>query len=86
MQFQFHKALCKEAGHTGPLHECSIYGSKKAGAKLKAMLSMGASKPWPEALDAIAGTQKMDGSALVEYFAPLMKWLEKQNEGKTCGW
>ena len=86
LQFQFHKALCAEAGHTGPLHECSIYCSKAAGKKLAAMLSLGASKPWPDALEAIAGTRQMDGSALVEYFDPLMKWLEKQNQGKKCGW
>jgi peptidyl-dipeptidase A len=86
LQFQFHRALCKEAGHTGPLHECSIYGSKAAGDKLKAMLSMGASKPWPKALEAVTGADQMDASALVEYFAPLMTWLEKENQGQKCGW
>ncbi len=86
LQFQFHKALCAEAGHKGPLHECSIYGSKAAGAKLKAMLAMGASKPWPDALEAVTGTRQMSGAALVEYFGPLMGWLEKQNKGKKCGW
>ena len=50
LQFQFHRALCKTAGYTGPLHACSIYGNKEAGAALQAMLALGASKPWPEAL------------------------------------
>ena len=86
LQFQFHQALCKEAGYTGPLHECSIYGSKAAGDKLKAMLAMGASAPWPKALAAITGSEQMDASALVTYFQPLMGWLEKQNEGRQCGW
>ncbi len=86
LQFQFHKALCAESGHKGPLHECSIFGSKAAGNKLKAMLAMGASRPWPDALEAIAGTRQMDGSALVQYFGPLMGWLEKQNKGAKCGW
>ncbi|MCA9549204.1 MAG: M2 family metallopeptidase [Myxococcales bacterium] len=86
LQFQFHKALCEVAGHTGPLHECSIYGSKAAGDKMKAMLAMGASKPWPEALKAVTGTEQMDASALVEYFQPLMGWLEEQNKGQQCGW
>ncbi|MEO5725863.1 MAG: M2 family metallopeptidase, partial [Byssovorax sp.] len=74
-QFQFHSALCKAAGHKGPLHTCSIYGSKEAGAKLKAMLAMGASKPWPEAMKAISGEDKGDASALLEYFAPMRTWL-----------
>ena len=85
-QFQFHRALCKAAGQTGPLHKCSIYGSKEAGAKLKAMLEMGASKPWPEAMKAISGEDRGDASALLEYFAPLRKWLAEQNKGQTCGW
>ncbi len=86
LQFQFHKAACEQAGWTGPLHRCSVYGSKAVGEKFNAMLEMGASKPWPEALDAFTGTSKMDGEAVVEYFAPLMEWLEEQNEGRTCGW
>jgi peptidyl-dipeptidase A len=79
LQFQFHRALCREAGYSGPLHRCSIYGNPKAGQKLQAMLAMGASKPWPEALTAISGEDKIDGSALIEYFAPLKTWLDEQN-------
>ena len=86
LQFQFHKAMCEAAGHTGPLHTCSIYGSKEAGAKLQAMLALGASKPWPDALEVLTGTREMDAGALMEYFAPLMAYLEEQNEGRKCGW
>jgi peptidyl-dipeptidase A len=86
LQFQMHEALCRAAGHEGPLATCSIYGSKEAGKKLKAMLSLGASKPWPDALEVLTGTRQMDARPLLEYFAPLRAWLKKQNEGKTCGW
>jgi peptidyl-dipeptidase A len=86
LQFQFHKALCDASGFQGPLYECSNYGSKAAGAKLEAMLAMGASKPWPDALEAIAGTRQMDAAAMLEYFGPLQKWLKEQNEGQQCGW
>jgi peptidyl-dipeptidase A len=86
LQFQFHRALCKEAGFTGPLHECSIYGSDKAGAKFKAMLEMGASKPWPDELAALSGERQMDASAIIDYFAPLKAWLDQQNKGQACGW
>jgi peptidyl-dipeptidase A len=85
-QFQFHRALCKAAGHTGPLHKCSIYGSKAAGDRMKAMLAMGASKPWPEAMKAISGETKADAAALIEYFAPLQAYLKEQNKGEQCGW
>jgi peptidyl-dipeptidase A len=86
LQFQFHKALSQTAGCKDPLHRCSIYGNKEAGAKLNAMLEMGVSKPWPDALEKIAGTRQMDANALREYFAPLEKWLEQQNQGHPVGW
>ena len=87
LQFQFHKAACDMAGWDGPLHRCSIYGADDAvGAPFNAMLEMGQSRPWPEALEAFTGTPEMDGSAVVEYFAPLMAWLEDQNADRQCGW
>jgi peptidyl-dipeptidase A len=86
LQFQFHRALCREAGFTGPLHRCSIYGSKAAGAKLAKMLEAGQSKPWPEILYETTGERRMDGTALLDYFAPLKVWLDAQNRGKPVGW
>jgi peptidyl-dipeptidase A len=86
LQFQFYKAACDTAGWEGPLHRCSFYGNKDVGAKLDAMLALGASKPWPDALEAFTGERQMNGTAMVEYFAPLMKWLEKQNKGEKAGW
>lgn len=86
LQFQFQRALCDEAGYEGPLHRCSIYGNLKAGERLKAMLEMGMSRPWPDALEAITGQREMDATALLDYFAPLKEWLDKQNEGRSLGW
>jgi len=88
LQFQFHRALCKEAGISGPLHRCSIYGNKAAGEKLNQMLSMGQSKPWQEALEALTGQKQMDAAALADYFAPLKTWLDEQNKAKgyPLGW
>jgi len=86
LQFQFHRALSKTAGCTTPLHRCSIYESKEAGARLNAMLSMGLSKPWPDALEAMTGTRQMDASAILDYFAPLDRWLDEQLKGVPTGW
>jgi peptidyl-dipeptidase A len=86
LQFQFHRALTQAAGCTGPLHRCSIYGSKEAGKKLDAMLQIGLSRPWPDALEAISGKREMDATAIRDYFAPLQKWLDEQNKGKPVGW
>jgi peptidyl-dipeptidase A len=85
-QFQFYRAMCQAAGYKGPLNRCSVYGSKEAGARLNAMLELGRSKPWPEAMKAMTGTDKADASAIVEYFQPLMDWLKEQNKGQKEGW
>jgi len=88
LQFQFQRALCKEAGYSGPLHRCSIYANKAAGDKLNKMLSLGLSKPWPEALDTLSGEKQMDATAMADYFAPLKAWLDEQNKKNKypVGW
>jgi peptidyl-dipeptidase A len=88
LQFQFQRALCKEAGYSGPLHRCSIYANKAAGEKLNKMLSLGLSKPWPEALETLSGEKQMDATALADYFAPLKAWLDEQNKANhyPMGW
>ncbi len=86
LQFQFQRALCEVSGFEGPLHRCSIYNDRVAGERLMKMLEMGASRPWPEALEAVTGQREMDATAILDYFAPLKDWLDEQNEGKVCGW
>lgn len=86
LQFQFHKAACEQAGWDGPLHRCSIYNNKEVGARFNALMELGRSQPWPDALEAFTGTREMDGSAITEYFQPLLAYLEEENAGETCGW
>jgi peptidyl-dipeptidase A len=86
LQFQFHRALSAAADCHEPLHRCSIYGNQEAGKRLIAMLEMGQSRPWPEALEALTGKREMDATAIVDYFAPLKKWLDQQNQGQPVGW
>ncbi len=86
LQFQFHRALCRAAGQTGPLHRQSIYNNAEAGRRLKAMMEMGMSRPWPDALEALTGERQIDATAILDYFAPLKKWLDEQNKGKPSGW
>ncbi|MBA3880930.1 MAG: peptidyl-dipeptidase [Sphingobium sp.] len=86
LQFQFYKAACDQSGWKGPLHRCSFFGNKEVGAKLNAMLELGQSKPWPDALEAFTGSREISGAAMAEYFAPLKAWLDEQNKGKPSGW
>ena len=85
-QFQFYRALCREAGFKGPLNRCTFFGSKAAGAKLNKMLEVGRSKPWPDAMETLTGERQADAGAILEYFAPLKKWLDEQNKGVKMGW
>ncbi len=80
LQFQFHRAMCRQAGFQGPLHRCSVYNNKDVGARLKKMLEMGRSRPWPEALKELTGEEKMDATAIIDYYAPLKTWLDEQNK------
>jgi peptidyl-dipeptidase A len=86
LQFQFYEAACQQAGWEGPLHRCTVYGNQEVGARFNAMLEMGASQPWPDALEAFTGTRQMDGGAMVRYFQPLMTYMQEQNRGRECGW
>jgi peptidyl-dipeptidase A len=86
LQFQFYKALCDESGFKGPLYECSFANSPAAGKRYEAMLAKGASQPWQKTLKELTGGEQMDGTPILEYFAPLKTWLEEQNKGKQCGW
>jgi len=86
LQFQFYKAACDIAGWRGPLHRCSFYGNREVGRRLNEMLAMGASRPWPEALEAFTGSREMSAEPMVEYFRPLLGWLQEQNRGRRCGW
>ncbi len=85
-EFQFYRALCRESGYKGPLNRCTFFGSKEAGAKFNKMLEMGQSKPWPDAMEVLTGQRKGDATAILEYFAPLQKWLDEQNKGMKAGW
>ncbi len=86
LQFQFHRGLAKIAGCAEPLNRCSIYGNKEVGRRLNAMLAMGESRPWQDAMYELTGQRQMDATAILDYFAPLKKWLDEQNKGKPVGW
>ena len=83
---QLYKAACDQSGWTGPLHRCSFSGNQEVGRRLHTMLALGASRPWPDALEGFTGTRDVSADALVTYFQPLMTWLQEQNRERSCGW
>jgi peptidyl-dipeptidase A len=86
LQFQFFKAACDIAGWHGPLHRCSFYGNREVGRRLNQMLSLGLSRPWPEAIETFTGSREISAEPMMEYFRPLLGWLRQQNQGRHCGW
>ena len=85
-QFQFHRALCQAAGWKGPLHACSIHGSEAAGESSTRCWPWARRGPGPRRMEALTGQREADAGALLDYFAPLRRWLEEQNRGRRCGW
>ncbi|XP_062845892.1 angiotensin-converting enzyme 2 [Trichomycterus rosablanca] len=87
-QFQFQAALCKEAGHTGPLYKCDITNSTEAGNKLRQMLELGRSRSWTRSLEEISGDTRMDSQPLLNYFSTLYDWLKVENQKNNWqpGW
>nr|CAD7586994.1 unnamed protein product [Timema genevievae] len=94
LEFQMHRHMCEVTDEydphdtSKPLHSCDIYQKQQAGALLREVMSMGSSRPWPEALKVITGSRCMDASALREYLLPLEHWLTVENEktGELIGW
>ncbi len=86
MQYQFHEALCNSIGFEGNLHDCSIYGSMEAGEKIISTMAMGESLPWQDAFENLTGSRKLSGKSILNYYNPLMTWLNEQNKNRTCGW
>jgi peptidyl-dipeptidase A len=86
LTFQIHAALAEASGCTEPLHRCSVYGSREAGARLRGAMAMGASRPWQDVLEAMSGSSEVRGEPLRRYLAPLEKWLAEQTKDVPMGW
>jgi len=92
LTFTFHEHACRiareETRDDGPLHHCSIYGSKRAGKALGKMLAYGRSKPWPDILEEFTGSPNISTDSLKQYFKPLTAWLKefRDKEKYPLGW
>ncbi len=68
-------------------HRCSIYGNKDAGQAAARHAGDGAvAARGRRRCEALTGQRQMDATAILDYFAPLKKWLDEQNKGKPVGW
>jgi peptidyl-dipeptidase A len=78
--FQFHDHIASNILKQD-VHATNYWGSKETGDFLKKLMSTGATIDWREHLKSTIGTD-VSAKPLLNYFTPLMAWLQKQNKGR----
>lgn len=83
-KFQIHDHIARRILHQPP-QSCDYAGNREVGDFLKKFLSVGATRDWRQLLREATG-EELSTRAMKDYFAPLQKWLEKENAGRKIGW
>jgi peptidyl-dipeptidase A len=78
--FQIHDHIAKEILHQDP-HATNYYGNKDVGKFIGDIMKYGCSKDWREVLKEKTGSE-LSAKAMLDYFAPLMEYLKKENAGR----
>jgi peptidyl-dipeptidase A len=84
LKFQLHDYIARKILHEPPQH-CNYADNKKVGDFLRSYLVKGATEDWRKILRDLTG-EELSTRAMVDYFKPLMAWLQKQNQGRQIGW
>ncbi len=84
LKFQLHDYIARHLLHQPP-QSCNYAGNKEVGAWLENILKKGGTEDWRKVLKEATG-EDLSTRAMVDYFQPLMAWLEEQNKGRKIGW
>ena len=84
LKFQLHEHIAKKILHQPP-QSCSYANNREIGAFLRKLMEKGATEDWRKVLRDATG-EELSTRAMVEYFKPLMAWLQEQNKGRVIGW
>jgi peptidyl-dipeptidase A len=84
VQYQLHDYIAKKILKQDP-HSCNYYGNKEVGKFLTDILKLGATRDWREVIKEKTG-EELSTRAMVEYFQPLMEYLQKENAGRNTSW
>jgi len=84
LKFQLHDYIAKKILHQPP-QSCNYAGNKEVGAWLENILKKGGTEDWRKVLKEATG-EDLSTRAMVDYFQPLMAWLDEQNKGRKIGW
>ena len=84
LKFQLHDHIARKILKQPP-QRCSYAGNKKVGAFLRGIMEKGGTEDWRQVLREATG-ENLSTRAMVEYYQPLLVWLQEQNQGRTIGW
>jgi len=83
-KFQLHDYIARKILHQPP-QSCNYADNKEVGTWLNDILKKGATEDWRKVLKEATG-EDISTRAMMDYFKPLMTWLEEQNRGRQIGW
>jgi peptidyl-dipeptidase A len=84
LKFQLNDYIARQILHQPP-QSCNYAGNKEVGTWLYNIMKKGDTEDWRKVLKDATG-EDLSTRAMVEYFKPLMAWLEEQNKGRKIGW
>jgi peptidyl-dipeptidase A len=84
LKYQLHDHICREILQCDP-HGANYYGSKEVGEFLRNLMAEGQTRDWRQLLQEVTG-EDLSTRAMMEYFKPLMDWLQEANAGRECSW
>ncbi len=84
LKFQLHEFIARTILHQ-PVKRCNYAGNQEVGNFLRDIMAKGATQDWRQVLHEATG-EDLSTRAMMEYFKPLMAWLEEQNKGRPIGW
>jgi peptidyl-dipeptidase A len=84
LKFQWHDYIARKILHQPP-QRCNYANNKAVGDFLRGMMEKGGTEDWRKVLKDATG-EDLSTRAMVEYFKPLMGWLQEQNKGRQIGW
>ena len=84
IKWQLHMHICKNILKQDP-HNANYYGNKEAGEFILKIMRPGATRDWRALMKEATG-EDVSAKPMLEYFQPLMAWLQEQNKGRDVGW
>jgi peptidyl-dipeptidase A len=80
---QLHRYICREILHED-VRSANYDGNQSVGMYLDSILRLGATRDWAQVMREATG-EELSSEAMLEYFGPLMAWLEQENAGREVG-